>query len=276
MKMQKQSAKLVVGVPVRNQLNFVRACLATLAKWRLPETEIIIVDDASNTPCRDFLEDFADREEGVALLKNDRQRGFPYNCNEIIYNSASETICLLNSDTLVTPNWDKYVLEVMALDDKNGLAGPSTSFTHTPQSLAGLRQIRMNHDEQTVVDIAASVYKQYRDKYEPMSQLGGFCLFFKRKVIKDIGYFDERFGLGGGEEDDFVFRARKAGYSAIWVKYAYVHHYGHCSFTEELGSASSDLWVKNNMIYKMKRLMPGMGEIRHLPKKREKHASPVY
>jgi GT2 family glycosyltransferase len=90
-------------------------------------------------------------------------------------------------------------------------------------------------------------------------------LFLKREVVETIGYFDERFGLGCGEEDDFIARGRQANFEAVWVKDAYVHHIGHCSFTQELSTDSAQLWSKNRLIYDIKRLRPGMGEIVHAP-----------
>lgn len=262
--------QLVVGVPVRNQLPFVKACLKSLAKHRSPGTHILIVDDASGPECRDFLEEFTAETSGTDLICNSKQRGFPYNCNEIIYNSSTDTICLLNSDTLVAGEWDRFILEVMDLDASIGLAGPSTSFTHTPQLLPGLKALRMLQDEETVTQIANLVYQLYKNQYQPLPRLGGFCFFLKRELIRRIGYFDERFNLGCGEEDDFTYRARKSGYRAIWVKYSYVHHFGHCSFTAELGKDSAQLWAKNKLIFEIKQLLPFMGEIVH-PRSRDRY-----
>jgi GT2 family glycosyltransferase len=254
---------LVVGVPVRNQLPFVKSCLISLAKYRSPDTRILIVDDASTIECREFLKEFTAGTPRTDLICNSQQKGFPYNCNEIIYNSSADTICLLNSDTLVAGEWDRFILEIMYSNDSIGLAGPSTSFTHTPQSLPGLQTLRMAQNEETVNHIAGLVFQRYKNQYQDLPRLGGFCFFFKRELIRRIGYFDERFSPGCGEEDDFTSRARKSGYRAMWVKYAYVHHFGHCSFTAEMGKASAQLWAKNKLIFEIKQLLPHIGEIVH-------------
>lgn len=121
----------------------------------------------------------------------------------------------------------------------------------------------MNHNPETVAALARVVLHCYPGQYESMPTLGGFCLFFKREVVNRIGYFDERFGLGGGEEDDFIARSRRTGLKAIWVKYSYVHHFGHCSFTQEMESQSARLWAKNRLIYEIKQLRPEIREVVH-------------
>jgi len=257
------SVPLTIGVPVRNQLPFVRACLASLERHRLPGAEILLVDDAGGGETRAFLEAFAARVPDVELLRNPRHSGFPYSANEILHRSRGTVVCLLNSDTLVTPGWDERVLRAMDGAEPYALAGPSTSFTHTEQELPGLRDLRMEHDAETAAGIAAALARLHGGAVQPVQRLGGFCLFLRRALVERVGYFDERFGLGCGEEDDFVARARRRGVIPIWVRGAYVHHFGHCSFTAEMGGRSAELWARNRQLMELKLLAPGLGEVVH-------------
>jgi GT2 family glycosyltransferase len=122
----------------------------------------------------------------------------------------------------------------------------------------------MMQTEQTVDAIGARVFRRYAGRWKEMSKLGGFCLCFRRSLTRRIGYFDEQFGLGAGEEDDFVRRARAAGYRAVWVRDAYVHHFGHRTFSQEVPD-SSELWAKNRLIYDIKALDWSWGERVHQP-----------
>jgi GT2 family glycosyltransferase len=255
---------LTVGVLVRNQLPFAAACLRALAIRRAETTEVLIIDDASEPETRSFLREFSSNERCIHYLRNDRQRGFPYGCNEVIYNSSAPYICVLNSDTLVAQGWESRLLEPLHRDEHVGLTGPSTSFAHTRQALLGLKATRMTQTEDTVDAIGRRISKRYGGQRREMSKLGGFCLFFRRTLTATIGYFDEQFGLGAGEEDDFVRRARAAGYRAIWVKDAYVHHFGHRTFGHEVPD-SSKLWTKNRLIYDIKALDSSWGERVHSP-----------
>jgi GT2 family glycosyltransferase len=256
-------SELAVGIPVRNQLPFVEACLASLRRHS-PRVPVLIVDDASEAPCAEFLAEQAASHPGTDLVRNDRQRGFPYNCNEILYNTSAATVCLLNSDTLVAPGWDQYVLEAMARSAEYALAGPSTCFTHTGQQLTELLASRLDQDLAGVERIGAVVRECFRGQTRVLPTLGGFCLFLRRELVHRVGYFDERFGLGCGEEDDFAYRAIRAGFKPVWVQGAYVHHFGHCSFTAELGTRSRDLWVRNRALLELKQVAL-LGEVVHAP-----------
>ena len=255
--------ELTVGIPIRNQLPYVQACLRSLEQHS-PGVPVLLVDDASDPACADWIADYASRHSNVNVLRNARQRGFPYNCNEILYNASTPSVCLLNSDTLVTPGWDVRLLRAMAASPERALAGPSTSFTHTAQQLAGFFDDRLEQNGATVTQIGAAVYDRFADACQVLPTLGGFCLVVRRALTQKIGYFDERFGLGCGEEDDFCYRALKAGVKPCWVQGAYVHHFGHCSFTVDLGGASANLWERNRLLLDLK-VAAGLPEIAHRP-----------
>ena len=59
----------------------------------------------------------------------------------------------------------------------------------------------------------------------------GFCLYIRRVVLNDVGYFDEEhFGAGYGEENDFCFRALKRGWLHLLDDATFVWHAGGRSF----------------------------------------------
>jgi GT2 family glycosyltransferase len=253
--------ELTVGIPIRNQLPYVQACLHSLQQHS-PDVAVLLVDDASDPACADWIAEHASRHNNVTVLRNARQRGFPYNCNEICYNASTPTVCLLNSDTLVTKGWDVRLVRAMAASPERSLAGPSTSFTHTAQELPGLRHHRLEQTATTVNRIASAVHERYGDGCQTLPTLGGYCLVLRRALLQQIGYFDERFGLGCGEEDDFCYRALKVGVKPCWVMGAYVHHFGHCSFTVDQGGASASLWARNQLLLDLK-VAAALPEIAH-------------
>jgi glycosyltransferase involved in cell wall biosynthesis len=69
----------------------------------------------------------------------------------------------------------------------------------------------------------------------------GFCFYIRRKALEDVGFFDEEsFGRGYGEENDFCFRVKKAGWKNLHALDAYVYHHGETSFAESASASQFD------------------------------------
>jgi succinoglycan biosynthesis protein ExoM len=68
--------------------------------------------------------------------------------------------------------------------------------------------------------------------------LGTGNVLIARRVLAEIGGFDERFGLTGGEDTDFFFRVRHAGFKIAWCDEATVYEY----IGPERGNMRCQLW----------------------------------
>ncbi|MFO7652761.1 MAG: glycosyltransferase family 2 protein [Candidatus Krumholzibacteriia bacterium] len=62
-----------------------------------------------------------------------------------------------------------------------------------------------------------------RDRPGPCIPSGG-CMLVRTDVFRELGGFDERFNPYGPEDLDFGLRVRRAGYRALYVPEAVVHH----------------------------------------------------
>lgn len=74
----------------------------------------------------------------------------------------------------------------------------------------------------------------------------------KRQLIREMGLFDEVYGRGYNEENDFCMRIRKQGYRIMKANYAYVFHVGSVSFqdeTEELDLKNGSVLLKRYPYY---------------------------
>jgi hypothetical protein len=69
-----------------------------------------------------------------------------------------------------------------------------------------------------------------------------------RNVIQMVGLFDERFGLGKLEDDDYCLRVRMAGYRILWAQDVLVHHEGHQTFGQ-LGDAFIEVLERNKRLF---------------------------
>jgi GT2 family glycosyltransferase len=226
-------------VCVHDALEDVRSCLASVVQQTAAYHRLILVDDASNAECRTELEHFAAVHPSVALLRNPQRQGYTRSANRGLRQSDAPFVVLLNSDTIVTPNWLTHLVECANSDPRIGIVGPlsnAATFQSVPQCLDGDGEWSRNPlpPGLTPSDVAAAIARVALRSFPRVGTLNGFCFAIKRAVIDAIGYFDEAaFPDGYGEEQDYGFRAGKAGFALAVADHAYVYHAGTRSYTPD-------------------------------------------
>jgi GT2 family glycosyltransferase len=142
--------------------------------------------------------------------------------NALIDCTPCDTVCLLNNDTEVQPDWltllydslGKHYEDDQGIKRKIGFVGPSTNQCHSVQKTIPTFEAAKKH--QGEVDITP----------QPIS---GFCLLFERHTWIALNGFDERYTLYG-QESDFIYRAvKQLGLYCAWRKDAFVFHHGEAS-----------------------------------------------
>lgn len=122
--------------------------------------------------------------------------------NTLISRSTADTICLLNTDTLVEPHWLSKLEEILI--DGVGAVGPVTNEAKNSQ--------KQNK--------GTGVFPLPREE-----MLSGFCILFFKKVWEEAGGFPEDFGFYG-QETAMMKKVQNLGYTQLVRRDVYVHHYG--------------------------------------------------
>jgi glycosyltransferase involved in cell wall biosynthesis len=77
----------------------------------------------------------------------------------------------------------------------------------------------------------------------------GFCMYIKSEVLKRIGFLDEGFGRGYGEENDFCARSAALGYRHVAAGSVLVEHKESISFGNERASQLAQNLPRLNALY---------------------------
>lgn len=225
---QPHVARADVIICVHNALDDVKLCLESVVTHTGEPYSVILVDDGSADETRRYLAHFA-RSTGATLIRNEQAKGYTFAANQGLRRSKGDYVVLLNSDTIVAPEWLDRMIACAESEPRLGLVGPLSNAA-TWQSIP---EITMNGEFAdnklpkgvTVADMGALV-AQHSARLRPrVPFLDGFCLMVKREVIDQVGYFDEEtFGRGYGEENDYGLRASNAGWQLAVADDAYVYH----------------------------------------------------
>ncbi|MFC1667582.1 glycosyltransferase family 2 protein [Candidatus Omnitrophota bacterium] len=200
-------------IPVWNQLDFTRKCIESFFKNTNYAFHLIIVDNGSSQPTKDYLDKLArDKKDDLTLLRNEKNLGFIKATNQGIRQSQAPYVCFLNNDTQVTEGWLREMIKVAENREDIGIINPSSN-------TLGCKPKRGQS-----LDLLAKKLKSYTGEWSELAWATGFCMLVKRKVIQKVGFFDEIYGMGTFEDADFSKKAQGLGYLCVCATAAYVYH----------------------------------------------------
>lgn len=81
---------------------------ASLKKYTHHPFELIIIDNHSTDGSADFF-----RSKGAHVIRNDHNYSYPYCQNQGIHSAKFEYLAFLNNDIVVSPFWDKRLIEIL-------------------------------------------------------------------------------------------------------------------------------------------------------------------
>ncbi len=225
-----------VVVCVHNAPEATRACVDSLILARSLPYQIILVDDASEPGCAAMLQAYANRHDFVRHLRLEQNLGYTAAANHGLANASGQFVVLLNSDTEVAPGWMQALIDCALSSPDIGLVGPlsnAASWQSVPHALnpdGSLARHPMPSGA-ALHRLCARLAELSPRLYPRVEVLNGFCLGIRRAVIDHIGLLDaEAFPVGFGEENDYCFRARDAGFELAVADNAYVAHRKSASF----------------------------------------------
>jgi GT2 family glycosyltransferase len=97
---------------VHNGLAFNKIYLEYIRKHTHHPYEVIIIDNASTDGSREFF-----KASGCKVIENSLNYSYPYTQNQGIREASGEYLFFLNNDIVVSPSWDKRLIEIARSQD---------------------------------------------------------------------------------------------------------------------------------------------------------------
>lgn len=217
---------LSIIIPSYNTKKLLQECLDSIKKNKGKlSIEIIVVDNGSTDSTVDYLKKVSkDKMIQTILLK--QNWGFAGAVNRGIEKARGECLFLLNSDTQVQKETLKKVVDFAKKH---------------PQSIVGLQLVNLDGSIQPSVYHFPSVTgaikefwlgkKDSYQKYAPLSKkpvevdaVTGAAMLIPRKIIKEIGLFDEKYFFYF-EDLDYCRLAKKVGLKVYYLPAVKILHY---------------------------------------------------
>jgi GT2 family glycosyltransferase len=236
-------------IPTRNEWETVWQCIHAIKEHTPESHEIILVDNGSSQ-----VPESIESVTGLRLIRNEFNRGFVAAINQGLKVSKGEYLVWLNPDTLPSYRWLTQLLHVLETDPSAGMVGP-VSCRAIPEQKLSVPFKTADKAHRFSNQFNRTNPKQWRE----VGRLSGFCLVKRRKVFEQVGFLDERFGLGTYEDDDYSLRVRLAGYRLVVAGDTYVHQFGSKSFRKNGYNEFRKILRQNRRYYfhKWDRLLEG-------------------
>ncbi|SFD66926.1 Glycosyltransferase, GT2 family [Paenibacillus catalpae] len=222
-------------IPTYNALPLLRETIDSIRKHTKELYELIVVDNGSTDGTLDYL-----KQQQIITISLPVNTGFPAACNWGLRLSRGERLLILNNDVVVTAEWLSRLHRAYDRDASIGIVGPMTNYA------SGRQQIKTTgHYE----EFAARLRAKQDGKWEKVNRIVGFCMLFSRTLILKIGMLDEQFSPGHFEDDDYCYRANRAGYRVVIAKDAFVYHHGSASFGSYAEDEIKQLLERNRQLF---------------------------
>jgi GT2 family glycosyltransferase len=228
---------------------YIPDCFASLGRQSFKDFEIIFVDNASTDRSLVLAKNLA-RELmlDVKFVEMDSNAGFAGGNNEGLKHCSGRYIALLNTDTIVHPDWLQALVYKIERHQEVGICAS-----------------KLIVQGENVVDSAGDGYSTFGHAFKrgegkaPEEFLSdeytfGACAgaaLYRREMLEKIGLFDEDFFLIF-EDTDLNFRAQLSGWKCLFVPAAVYHKVG--GSVKKMGGLSAYYSVRNDKLIKIKNL----------------------
>jgi GT2 family glycosyltransferase len=244
--------RLVIVVPFYKREDLVASLLGSLlacaAELRAIGALIVCINDSPDHPALEaaisrWFGAIEQADLDTIYLCNPSNRGFVYSSNTGLWiaEQLRAHCLLLNSDTVAQPGALTEMLAVLEMDDKFGFVTPRTN-NATIATYGG----RPAPPDTGYLAFRRTHALLPRFQIAPVGV--GFCLLVRADIIRLFGYLDPIYGAGYNEENDYILRANRRGFSTVLANHAFVAHLGRASFS--LFSESPDaLHAQNERVF---------------------------
>ncbi|MFN3704674.1 MAG: glycosyltransferase family 2 protein [Thermoflexales bacterium] len=207
--------RISLVVPTHNRKDTLHRCLAAATDQDYPDYEVIVVDDGST----DGTGEMVQREfPQVRYIRQEPNWGPAAARNRGIEAAAGDIIAFTDDDCLLPPDFLSRLADgYRRYPEVAGVGG----YLEAPDEL-----LQSNPFAQYEAYVTHRVYHAGPEEY-----LGGFecpaggtnSMSYRRRVLLEVGGFDESFPYAAGEDADLKWRVVQRGYRLLYVPMKVVH-----------------------------------------------------
>jgi GT2 family glycosyltransferase len=212
--------KVAIIIPVFNQLELTRDCVDSIARCTPEPHDLILVDNGSDSQTSVYLRSVP----GAAVIRLPKNAGFAGGVNAGLEAALGSDVVILNNDTIVTRGWLSELRKAAHVSSDIGLSvACSNSISQSTD------QYMRNAPESPDGDLNAFAEMLLRGRSGRVINtpyVAAFCVYVRAAALLDVPALSTEFGLGNGEDQDFVLTLLSRGWRSVVATGCFVFHRG--------------------------------------------------
>ena len=212
-----------------NSRDEIGPCLDSLRDQDVP-IEVLAVDNASGDGTQGLLKERSRRWPTLKLILNDTNRGLASANNQPLGECRGRYVLILNPDVVVPKEALGKMVQYVDANPTVGVVGPLCLFEDGTPHVSSHRHwtaFHMMFWRMAPFGVARRLYDRlssYRQR--DVQYVTGACLLIRRRLLVEIGGYDERFFLAVEDVADLCLRARRKGHRVVFYPEATITHLG--------------------------------------------------
>ncbi len=243
-----------------NQLALTKKCIESITAYTRQSFELILVDNGSSDGTGEYFNSIP----GAKVIINEKNLGVAKGWNQGLKVAQGDYLMVLNNDTIVVPGWLENMVRLSECSSQIGIIGPRSNNISGPQVIPDTKL----NTELEIQDFGSKWQKENDLKAMEFERITGFCMLIPKLAFDRIGFFDERYGKGNFEDDDYCLRAKYMGYRLLIAHDSFVFHFGSASFSSN--SVDWQQMMKENMVKFKEKWSHGAAALNDIVSEKEK------
>ncbi len=193
--------------------------ISSLKKLNYPDFRIILIDDGSTDKSLEVVRNLFPEVEVFQMGKNTKHPNMVRNRG--LKESNTLLVFLIDNDIIVHPDCLSVLVKTIRSSKLNSICTPRLMYYDQPERL---------YVDASKMHYAGTSISYERDKtikninMEPESTAGGGTMLIDKKKVLEVGFLDEDYGMGWGEDGEIYSRMKIAGYRCLYVPQSVALH----------------------------------------------------
>jgi GT2 family glycosyltransferase len=206
-----------------NGLKDTEECLVSISGIQYEPFRVIVVDNGSTDLSPGIIKEKFPDVDLIEVKENLRFAGGNNLGMQKAMEGGADYILLLNNDTIVEPLILRELVKGFSSNPGAGITGPKIFYYYAPGTI-------WSAGGEVIFYRGLSRHRGIREKESEffstdteVDWVTGCALMVSREVVKKIGFLDPEYYMFG-EDADYCFRAKEAGYRILFIPGAKVFH----------------------------------------------------